>query len=161
MIKIHPESKARLFVANVLVMCVMGTLIAAFYDTIIYRSSGRGFHLLADLGIGVLFGLVTGLTFSFAGRPVVLQLSFDGSEELFKKVVETAMSGGGYRVEYDNDSLLIWARLWRFDLFLWGIRVQVEQNTATIVGPMPLALRLKNTIEAATLVARWALLLKS
>jgi hypothetical protein len=123
------------------------------------------FGWFAGMSNAPVFGVVIGpffaLTTFAAMRSTTLQVSFDGHEELFKKVVEIAVSGAGHEVVYEGDALLVWMRAFQLDVFKWGVRVQIEGNTATIVGPVPLAMRLRNTIEVATLVARWTLLFAS
>ncbi|MBN1430004.1 MAG: hypothetical protein JXB07_16665 [Anaerolineae bacterium] len=80
---------------------------------------------------------------------------------MFSEVIEIALSGAGYNTKNEDGSLLVWKRSSWLDMFRWEMRIRIEQDTATIVGPVPLAMRLETTIEAATSAAKWALLVKT
>jgi hypothetical protein len=69
-----------------------------------------------------------------------------------------ASSGAGYHTKNEDGSLLVWKSSSWLDVFRWEMRIRIEQDVATIVGSVPLAMRLESTIEVATSVAKWALL---
>lgn len=143
---------------------MLSTLAATLFYVVGHWLFNHDFHLQVDLGLlefGLVLGITSSLMHTLSMRPVMLETSFDQGTAMFSEVIEIALSGAGYNTKNEDGSLLVWKRSSWLDMFRWEMRIRIEQDTATIVGPVPLAMRLETTIEAATSAAKWALLVKT
>jgi hypothetical protein len=98
------------------------------------RSAGSKFWW-----VGVLMGIVVGLLFGFAmtliARPVTLSMSFQ-DKGIFKSVVYAMLTGIGYCLQSETKNFIIYKPSIRAGLLMEKIIVQMENNSATIIGPL-------------------------
>ena len=106
---------------------------------------GAGFAVAVPVGVG--FGLLFGLLQAFDYKSSTISVSFD-NKDVFLTQLKAAMTRIGFHPESQNHNALSYKRsAFREKLMNPRISAQIEQNSATIVGPALYIKRLQKNIQ--------------
>jgi len=93
-------------------------------------------QVLSGVGIwsGIAFGLLFGFIMAFFMKAVTISIKFQ-KKEAFLSQLNVALAEMGYHPESQTETFLTFKPSFQAGLLAGKISVQIEQNTATIVGP--------------------------
>ncbi len=98
-------------------------------------SKGIGMSLETGLPyqFGILFGLVAGLLGAYFNRSATISVSFR-NKKTFIKTLEQALSEMGFQKKSQLEEFAVYEKSAIRTLFSGKVLVQIDQNSATIIG---------------------------
>ncbi len=98
-------------------------------------SKGIGMSLETGLPyqFGILFGLVAGLVGAYFNRSATISVSFR-NKKTFIKTLEQALSEMGFQKKSQLEEFAVYEKSAIRTLFSGKVLVQIDQNSATIIG---------------------------
>lgn len=102
---------------------------------IFVTSKGIGMSLETGLPyqFGILFGLVAGLLGAYFNRSATISVSFR-NKKTFIKTLEQALSEMGFQKKSQLEEFAVYQKSAISTLFSGKVLVQIDQNSATIIG---------------------------
>ena len=99
-------------------------------------SKGIGMSLETGLPyqFGILFGLVAGLLGAYFNRSATISVSFRNKKKTFIKTLEQALSEMGFQKKSQLEEFAVYEKSAIRTLFSGKVLVQIDQNSATIIG---------------------------
>lgn len=104
------------------------------------------FFVLYGLWGGIAFGLLFGLIMAFFMKAITLSMTFK-DKETFLSQLNVALAEIGYHPQSQTGNFLTYKPSFQAGLLAGRISVQIEQSSATVVGPSTYIKKLQKRIS--------------
>ncbi len=131
----------------VMVAAITALPFALLWSLLFSLMMGLEFGQVLRVGIwsGIAFGLLFGFVMAFFMKAITISVAFQDKESFLSRL-NVALAELGYHPQSQTETFLTYKPSFQAGLLAGKISVQIEQSSATIVGPLTYLKKLRKRI---------------